>query len=187
MAERERVDDRIGGRAVDVQGGSAAREDGLEVGARYGWRDAVEYLAVALRDGGDVEGGLHATLYLERGDACGTQGGEMLVETQVAHRERQRLVAGGVGVREPAAVGAASAVAAAVLLHGGEEAESGDGVAERAVDEHLYLHATSLGDGLDVLERELAREDDAGEAKLLQGEDALEVMGDELRGGVQRE
>ena len=54
------------------------------------------------------------------------------------------------------------------------------------MDEHLYLHAAPLGDGLDVLERELAREDDAGEAKLLQGEDALEVVGDELSGGVER-
>ena len=55
------------------------------------------------------------------------------------------------------------------------------------MDEHLDLDAAAFRDGLDFLERKLTREDDADEAKLLQGEDAFEVVGDKLRGGVERE
>ena len=53
------------------------------------------------------------------------------------------------------------------------------------MDEHLYLDAAALGDGLYVLKRELTREDDAREAQLLEGEDAFQVVGDELRRGVE--
>ena len=55
------------------------------------------------------------------------------------------------------------------------------------MDEDLDLDAAALGDGTDLIERELAREDDADEAEFLQGEDAFEVVGHELRGGVERE
>ena len=55
------------------------------------------------------------------------------------------------------------------------------------MDKDLDLDAAALGDGTDLIERELAREDDADEAEFLQGEDAFEVVGHELRGGVERE
>ena len=69
-----------------------------------------------LCDGGDVEGGLHAALDLERGNASRAKGGEAAVEPQVAHREGQSFVSGGIRVGEAAAVGAAAAVAAAALF-----------------------------------------------------------------------
>ena len=51
--------------------------------------------------------------------------------------------------------------------------------------EHLDLRAAPARNRANLLERKLAREHDAREAELLQGEDALEVVGHELRGGVE--
>ena len=56
------------------------------------------------------------------------------------------------------------------------------------MDEALELEsAAALDDGRDLLDAELAREDDAREAKLLERQDALEVVRDELGRGVDLE
>ena len=55
------------------------------------------------------------------------------------------------------------------------------------MDEHLDLYAATLRDGLYFLQRELAREDDADKPQLLHGENTFQVVGDELRGCVERE
>ena len=111
----------------------------------------------------------------------------MVVEAQIAHGEGERPRTRRVRVGEAAAVGAAAAVPRTVLLQGGEEAEAGKRVAERAVDEHLDLAAAAARDGADVLDGEFAGEDDAREAEFPQREHAFEVVGDELRGGVEFE
>ena len=79
VSERGGVD-WIVRRAVDVERRGAAREHGLEVGARGCDWHAVEKLAVVARDGCDVERRLHATLDLEGGDAGDLEGVEAVVE-----------------------------------------------------------------------------------------------------------
>ena len=189
MAERNGVDDGFRGRAVDVEPGRAAREDRLEVRLGHGARRAVEDLAVVLHDRGDVERRLHAPLDLERRDAGLDKLPHVRAEAQVLHRERQAPFARlRVGVGLPAAVGAFAAVARAVLLHRAEEAEPGDRVAERAVDEALELQAAApLRDRRDLRGAQFAGEHDPREAELLQREHAFEVVRDELGRRVQLE
>ena len=138
-------------------------------------------------DGCYVQRGLHASLDFERGDACVLEPFEAVVEPQVAHGEGERLSAGGVRVRQTAAVGAFAAVPAAVLLHGREKAESGNGVAECAMHEHFRLDPGTFGYGADFLQRQFPCEHYTSEAEFLHGEHALKVVGDELRGSVQGE
>ena len=55
------------------------------------------------------------------------------------------------------------------------------------MDEHLDLDAAAFCNGLDFLKRKFAREDDADESQLFQGEDTFEVVGHKLRRGMERE
>ena len=56
------------------------------------------------------------------------------------------------------------------------------------MDEALELKAAAtLGDGGDLRKRQLACKDDARKADILQSEDAFEIVGNELRRGVERE
>ena len=87
-----------------------------------------------------------------------------------------------------AAVGAGAAVAAPVLLHRAEEAESGKRITECAVDEALeFKAAAALDDRGDLLDAEFAGKNNAGEAQLLERQHAFEVVGDELSRRMKRQ
>ena len=51
--------------------------------------------------------------------------------------------------------------------------------------ENFDLHSAARRKGADVFEREFARQHNASEAQFLHGQNTLEVVGHELRGGVQ--
>ena len=56
------------------------------------------------------------------------------------------------------------------------------------MNEALELKAAAtLGDGGDFCKRQLACKNDARKADILQSEDAFEIVGNELRRGVERE
>ena len=197
VSERIGVDGRLprtlrAGATVQIEFRRPPRKDRLKVGLRDepagGSPRAVEYLTVVFRDARDVEFALHTPLDLERDDARIDEFAHVLAKAQVFHREREGLpsVSGGIG--GAAAVGALAAIAAAVLLHRREETQPRNRIAERTVDERLeFESAAPFGDGRDFLKAEFTRQDDAGEAEFLQGENALEVVSDELRRGVERE
>ena len=182
---------------VEVQFRRAARKDGFEVfdgdaPAFPGCRP--QNLPVVARHAGDVQGGLHAPLYLERRHARLRKLARVVAEAQVLHGKR--IAAGGrrgsaCAYRLTAAVRTRAPVAAAAFLHCAEKAKPRDRVAEGPVNEALKLHlGTSVGglphrpaatgDLRDFLKRKFAREDNAAEAKSLQRQDAFEVVRDEL-------
>ena len=74
-----------------------------------------------------------------------------------------------------------------MLFHGGEEAKPGDGVAERAVYERLYLDTAAFYDGRNLGEAQFPCQNDTGETDFAHREDAFEVVGHELRGCVECE
>ena len=189
MSERNGVY-HVGGRSVQVKLRRAAGEHGLKIGDGGGVAvaAAVQYGAVVGGYARHVERGFHAPLYLEGNDSGVYQAAHILAKAQVLHGEGQRLASRLVCIRQAAAICAPAAISAAVLLHGGKQAESGDGIAERTVDEALQLKvAATLCYGRNLGEGKLARQDDAGEAELLEGEHAFEVVRDELGRGVQDE
>ena len=167
---------------VEVRRGTG--EHGFEIFARGRWHAAVEYFPVAFDDRRNVERGLHAPLYLQRGDARVAKRVDAVVQAQVLHRERKRTGAERVRIRQPTAVGAPAAVSAPAPLHRREEAESRNGIAQRSVHEHFDLAAAALDDGADILDRQFAGEHHAREAKFLERENTFEIVRDKLRRGV---
>ena len=195
VSEALAVDHRAGRRAVEIELRRAARKDRLEI-LRRDLREAVvstrsnplaQELPVVARHACHIDPALHAALYLQGGHARLCQLQDVRAKAEVSHGERQRLRAFVVRIRHPAAVRAGSAVAAAAPLHRAEKTEPGDGVAERTMYEHLDLDAAAARYRGNLGEAEFARKDHAAEAELPQREDPLQVMGDELRGRMQRE
>ena len=197
---------------LEEEAGPWPAEDGLDVGlvARaFGGREgAVDQFPVVVGRRGDVERALHPALDLERGDAGVAQGPDLVRQGEVFHGEQKAAFGGNVQHRTsnverrttvrtpwtanreliPAHVRTAAAVAAAAEDVGGEEAQAAVGVAERAVDEGLGLDVGHGGDDLaDLVQRQLARERDAGEPEVAQGLDALPVVNGHLRAGVEPE
>ena len=190
MAGDVRVDHALVVRRGGVQTRPLAAEDGLQILLGFaqlalGAEGVVEDAAVVVRDGGDVEGALHAPFDLEAGDAHGVEGAHRFAEGEVLHREGEAVLAGaGERVAVAAGVGAAAAVAAAAVADGGHEAEAAVAVAEGAVDEDLDGDAGG-GDDADFIEGQFAREGDLAEAPALRGPGAFEVVEGHLGAGVQ--
>ena len=105
----------------------------------------------------------------------------MARERQVLERERVAAV-----IRQAAGLRAQAAVARALADHRGQVALAGVAHAQRAVDEHLSLHARLTGNQAHLVARALAAEHHAGKADVTRLARAVQRVDGHLRGGMQR-
>ncbi len=135
----------------------------------------VERAAVLVDDVGDVLGALHAALDLETGDAGFEQVGKQVVGRQIARGQEilellvaARGVAAAVDdqiVGQPAALRALAAVGAAMLQSLAGQALAAPAHAKGAVDEALQLQIGVLCELVDLVDGQLAGQDDARDAE----------------------
>src|SRR5579883_1323354 len=200
---RERpVEDRLVVRPGQEPARSAARVDALELepllardeAARAARERAVEDAPVDRGRRRDVLGRLEPPLDLERDDAGRDELGDRLVPREVERRQeilhRPEIALRSVDdevVGKATRLSALAAVRAPPAPARGREALPGVGDAERPVDEDLELERGPLGNGGDLLGRELAREDRALDAERARDLGARGVGDGHLSGRVDRQ
>ena len=175
----------------------------------------VQGTAVLVDDVGDVLGPLHAAFDLEAAHAGVDQLGKQIVGGEIARAEQ--IVELGVGcsarsrsarrgrspllrpprellaavedqpVRHPAALRALAAVRAPMLQRFARQALPRPAHAQGSVDEALELEIGALREEPDLLDGQLARQDDAGDPELLRDTGSLGAGDGHLRRGVERE
>ena len=168
-------------------------------GRSLGGQFAVDQLAVVARGGGHVEWAFLASLDLETRDTGRAQGGHMVRQSQVFHREGKPLARiaahrGAVAEREgsvgyligiAARVGALAAIAAAAERLGREQTQAAVRITQGAVNENFRLDAGRGRDVADLLECQLAGQDNAAEAETAQSVGPGAIVDAQLRAGVQ--
>ena len=156
-------------------------------------RERVHGAAIERRGRRDVFRPLEAALDLERHDAETRELGHQRARFEILGREQIRAIAEIAQdavdhelVGQPASLRARAAVRAAAANRLARQALSRVGDAKSAVHEHLELDIGRAANGGDVVERQLAREDDAIGSSVAREEHASGVGAGHLRRSVNR-
>ena len=146
-----------------------------------------QQIGVNLGDNRAVLRALHATFDLKRRHAHLGQGRNPLGRAQVFERERISLFARVIGVRQAAGLGTQAAIARALTDDRRHVALTRVAHAQRTVHKDLGFHARLAGNLLDLVQRALARQHNAGKAQFFGLQRTVQRVNGHLGGRVQRQ
>ena len=130
---------------------------------------------------------LHASFDFEGRHTHPGQGRNPLGRAQILERERISLFAGVVGVGQAAGLGTQAAIARALTDDRRHVALTRVAHAQRTVHKDLGFHACLAGDLLDLVQRTLTRQYNAGKSQFLGLQRTVQRVNGHLGGRVQRQ